>query len=118
MEGKNRAVYKYYKNDEFIGEGTVHEIAESLGLKPHSLWNKVSRYKTGKSKRVKHELIQIRNSVFTYLLVDGNKIIGEGTLKELSEISNYHIDYLTRISNGNYIKGKHHTLRMFKPVGS
>ncbi|WCR32928.1 hypothetical protein BC5_0015 [Bacillus phage BC-5] len=118
MIGKNRAVYRYYKNDELIGEGTVHEIAEGLGLKPHSLWNKVSRYKNGKSKRVKHELVQIRNSVFTYLLVDDNKIIGEGTLKELSEKSNYHIDYLTRISNGNYIRGKHNTLKIFQRVGS
>lgn len=118
MEGKNRAVYRYYKNDEFISEGTVHQIAEELRVKPHSLWNKVSRCKNGKSKRVKHELIKVRNSVYTYLLIDNDKIIGEGTLKELSEKSNYHIDYLTRISNGNYVRGKNNTLRLFTQVGS
>ncbi|AYD87727.1 hypothetical protein Goe4_c00180 [Bacillus phage vB_BthP-Goe4] len=118
MEGKNRAVYKYYKNDEFIAEGTVHEIAEGMGLKPHSLWNKVSRCKKGKSKRVKHELVKVRNSVFVYLLVNNNKIIGEGTLTELSEISNYSLDYLTRISNGSYIRGENNNLKIYKQVGS
>ncbi|AOZ62225.1 hypothetical protein QCM11_16 [Bacillus phage QCM11] len=114
--GKKKKIYKFIKNGEIIAEGTIDEMSEQLGITKHSIWNKVSRSVNGRLKRVTYEMVEVSNSVNEYVLIINDKFIGKGSLKRLSEISHFSQEYLTKISNGNYIP-KRIRIEMFKKVG-
>lgn len=116
FNGKTKKVYKFYRNDELISEGTIDEMSEELGITKHSIWNKVCRSKNGRLKRVSYDMVEISNSIHEYVLFIGGKFIGKGSLKDLSEISHFSQEYLTKIANGNYIP-KRVKIEIFKKVG-
>jgi len=122
-KGKTAKVYDYYKNDSYITTGTVEEIANELGISKQALWVRHSRTYTaildGRKFRVKHELDEVRNSVYDYVMLIEGKFIGCGTLAELSEKSGYSKTYITNIANGTYNKNgwkKKQRIEMFKRV--
>lgn len=114
--GKRKKVYKFIKNGETIASGTIDEMSEELGITKHSIWNKVSRSVNGRLKRVTYEMVEVSNSVNEYVLMINDEFIGKGSLKHLSEISHFSQEYLTKISNGNYIP-KRNKIEIFKKVG-
>lgn len=114
--GKPKKIYKFYKNESLIASGTIDEMSEELGITKHSIWNKVCRSKNGRLKRVTYEMVEVKDSVNEFVMLINDEYVGKGTIKELSKLSMYSIEYLTKISNGNYqpIRNK---IEIFKKVG-
>ena len=116
FNGKPKGIYEFKKNKEVLATGTIEEICKEVGLTYNALHMKVYRTKTGANTKTKYYLKQLKDSVHTYLLVIDDNLIGEGTLKELSEKSNYSREHLGKIVSGNF-KNKDEKIKLYKRVG-
>ncbi|USL89530.1 hypothetical protein vBBcePLY3_00019 [Bacillus phage vB_BceP_LY3] len=114
--GKPKALYDFKKNGELVASGTIEEICKVLGISDKALYAKVRRTKLGQSKKNKYNLIKIKDSVHIYLLTINDSLIGEGTLKELSEMSHFTREHLGKIASGHF-KQKNEKIKLYKRVG-
>jgi len=115
--GKAPATYKYYINKELQASGSMEEIAEEIGVTRHAIWNRCQktrkRIREGGKPRIHHELEVDKPSIHEYAMIVRGKLVGCGTIKELSELTNYAYDYLLKISNGNFDSK---SIKMYKKV--
>ncbi|QWT50657.1 hypothetical protein DLn1_00014 [Bacillus phage DLn1] len=114
--GKPKAIYDFKKNGELIYNGTIEEICGVLGITDKALFARVRRSKKGINTRTRYELIKIKDSIHTYLLTINDSLIGEGTLKELSEMSHFTREHLGKIASGHF-KQKNEKIKLYKRVG-
>lgn len=114
--GRPKAIYEFKKNGEILASGTIEEISGVLGVTDKALFARVRRTKNGENTRTRYELIKIKDSIHTYLLTINGSLIGEGTLKELSEMSHFTREHLGKIASGHF-KQKNEKIKLYKRVG-
>lgn len=95
------SIWELRVNDEYVCAGTQEQIAEYIGMTVLTLRNMVEHSKKPKYKiDTFYDLILLRDSRPTYKMIfeDGESI--KGTVKELSEKSNYSYSYLINVAKG------------------
>ena len=105
---KSTSIMRLKINDVVVGEGTMKEIANSLGRTVNSIAVGIHKTKMGISKFKKYtvELVDYIPypkkiyEVYEYnRKLDSSVLIGCGTMEELSEITGYTEAYLRRLSS-------------------
>lgn len=112
--------YACYKNDEFLLNGTVQELANYFGTTRNVIYSIVSRSRHGdKRGLVIVEIGQKRDTCKhkekVYVAVDHDEVVGVGTAEYLSDTLHYArmtIYHNASQTAHNYIKGKN-ALRVY-----
>ena len=77
-----RKIYEYYYDDAFVMRGTIHEIAEYMGIKPKSAMVIASNTKNGKEFRQAIEFTgEVIEAEFAYY--KGDELVMFGTIDEI-----------------------------------
>lgn len=95
------SIWELRVNDEYVCAGTQEQIAEYIGMTVVTLRNMIKHCENPKyNAETFYDLILLRDSRPTYVMVMENGDILKGTIRELSEKSNYSYSYLINVASG------------------